>query len=339
MDFASRNKWFIDPINADFIHVSSLKQVHYTGKSAFQSIEVVTLGSFGKSLILDSCIQSTERDEVCYHETLVHPTLLLHPTGAKRVFIGGGGEGATSREVLKHKSVQEVIMVDIDQICVELCQKYMSKHGNGAFQDERHVLIFDDAKKRLEESPDEHYDVIILDLADPVDGGPCYQLYTDSFYEMCRRKLTKDGVLVTQSGPCGHLSAHEVFSPIHATLRKVFPGATYMSSTLVTSFMDDYGFNTVLNNASGTINPMAVTPEEIDRRIEERIEGGASALQWYDGITHQRLFHLAKSIRQLCERETRVITKDNYVFMVNANTPMRKDEENGEVEGEAGTEE
>jgi len=317
----TRNKWFVDPINADLIHVSSLKSIHYTGKSEFQDIEVVTLGSFGHSLILDNRIQSTEKDEVCYHESLVHPTLLLHPTGAKRVFIGGGGEGATSREVLKHKTVEKVVMVDIDRICVEMCRKYMPKHSNGAFEDARHELIIDDAKKQLEESPDASYDVIILDLADPVDGGPCYQLYTDSFYEMCRSKLTKDGVLITQSGPCGHLSAHEVFSPIHVTLKKVFP-STFMSSTLILSFMDDYGYNTALNNPEGTIDPMSVSAEEIDRRIEERIEGGASALHWYDGITHQRLFHLPKSIRQLCAREDRVITKDNYVFMVDSQTPM-----------------
>ena len=31
---------------------------------------------------------------------MVHPAMLSHPTGAKTVFIGGGGEFATAREVL-----------------------------------------------------------------------------------------------------------------------------------------------------------------------------------------------------------------------------------------------
>jgi thermospermine synthase len=318
------NKWFVDPVNADLIHVSSLSGIDFKGKSPFQDIEIITLGSFGHSLILDGKVQSTEKDEVCYHETLVHPTLLLHPTGVKRVFIGGGGEGATSREVLKHKTVEDVVMVDIDQVCVDMCRKYMPKHSAGAFDDPRHKLIIEDAKKILEESEDGSYDAIILDLADPLDGGPCYQLYTDSFYSMCRNKLSKDGILITQSGPCGHLSAHEVFSPIHATLRSVFPDSTYMSSTLVLSFMDEYGFNTALNNKDSTPNPIKISVEEIDRRIEERIEGGHNALVWYDGITHQRLFHLPKSIRQLCEKERRIITKDNYIFMVDSQTPMNK---------------
>lgn len=321
-DQITRNKWYLDPVNADLIHVSSLKSIEFTGKSEFQEIEVVTLGSFGKTLLLDNKIQSTEKDEVAYHECLVHPILLLHPTGAKRVFIGGGGEGATSREILKHKSIEEVVMVDIDQVCVDSCRKYLPHHNDGAFDDPRHKLIHDDAKKILEESEDGSWDIIILDLADPLDGGPCYQLYTDSFYEMCRRKLTKDGLLITQSGPCGLLSAHDVFSPVHVTLKKVFPESTYMMSTLVNSFMDDYGYNLAINNPESTISPMKISIDEINKRIEERIHGGHSALKYYDGITHQRIVHVIKPIRDLCEKETRVITKDFYAFMPSATTSM-----------------
>ena len=50
-----------------------------------------------------------------YHELLVHLALLLHPN-PKTVFIAGGGEGATAREALKHRSVEKIVMVDIDQV-------------------------------------------------------------------------------------------------------------------------------------------------------------------------------------------------------------------------------
>lgn len=49
------------------------------------------------------------------------------------------------------------------------------------------------------EHREEHYDVIIGDLADPIEGGPCYKLYTKSFYELIvKPRLTKDGIFVTQ---------------------------------------------------------------------------------------------------------------------------------------------
>ena len=100
-----RNKWFVEPITADFMHVSALNKIEYSGKSKFQEIDVMELGSFGRCLVLDNKIQSCEKDEAAYHETLVHASMLSFSgnegKGPKRVFIGGGGEGATSREVLR----------------------------------------------------------------------------------------------------------------------------------------------------------------------------------------------------------------------------------------------
>jgi spermidine synthase len=60
-------------------------------------------------------LQSTENDEFCFHESIIHPVMLAH-LNPKTVFIGGGGEGATMREVLRHKSVERVVMVDIDGV-------------------------------------------------------------------------------------------------------------------------------------------------------------------------------------------------------------------------------
>ncbi|KAL0486755.1 thermospermine synthase, partial [Acrasis kona] len=267
------NDWWVDPVNADFIHLSSLQKVSVREKSEFQEIEIIELGSFGQCLILDQKIQSSERDEHAYHESLVHPVLLSHAVGPKRVFIGGGGEGATSREVLKHKSVEECIMVDIDGKCVDVCQTHLKDHHRGAFENPRHKLIIEDAKKILEESADGYYDVIILDLADPVDGGPCYQLYTDSFYQMCKSKLASGGILVTQSGPCGILSYLDVFTPIFVTVRSVFPQHTYPYVSNVPSFMDDYGFTVALKDVEPTFIPKYTSIQDVDERIDERIEG------------------------------------------------------------------
>merc|ERR1711988_135570 len=111
-----------------------------------------------------------------YHECLVHPAMLLHPSGAKTVYIGGGGEGSTAREVLRHRSVERCVMVDIDEDVVRFCREQLPENTD-AFNNPRLQVIIDDAKAVIENSSDK-YDVIIMDLDDPLEGGPCYQLYT-----------------------------------------------------------------------------------------------------------------------------------------------------------------
>merc|ERR1719346_204916 len=145
--------------------------------------------------------------------------MLLHKN-PKIVYIGGGGEGSTAREVLRHKSVEKCIMVDIDKDVVEFCKEHLPENKE-AFADPRLELVIEDAKVVLEKAPS-HIDVIIMDLDDPLEGGPCYQLYTKEFYEMLKTKMNPGATLVTQSGQSG-IKAHTlVFSPINCTLRNVF---------------------------------------------------------------------------------------------------------------------
>ena len=160
-------------------------------------------------LLLDGKLQSAESDEKVYHECLVQPALLHHPA-PKQVYICGGGEGSTLREILRHPQVERCVMVDIDQVVVDFCKAHL-EDNTAAFNDKRTELIVDDARSVLESYPDGSFDVIVGDLADPVFGGPCYQLYTQEFYEnVIKKKLKPDGIFVTQSGPAGHLSHTEV---------------------------------------------------------------------------------------------------------------------------------
>lgn len=113
-------------------------------------------------------------------------------------------------------------MVDIDEDVCKFCEQHLPDN-KAAFADPRLVLINDDAHKQLVDY-EGTFDVIIGDLADPIFGGPCYQMYTDDFYKnvVCK-KLSPGGIFVTQSGPCGLLSASMVFSSIHNTLKASFP--------------------------------------------------------------------------------------------------------------------
>ena len=281
-----------------------LKKVLESTRSQWQDVDFIETGPFGKALLLDGLMQSAELDEYVYHECLVHPAMLAHPN-PKRVFIGGGGEGSTAREVLRHKSVEECVMVDIDGDVVDFCRTHLESNKE-AFESKRLNLIIDDAKKQLEEWPDK-FDVIIMDLDDPLEGGPCYWLYTQSFYEMCKSKLNEGGILVTQSSAAG-VKAHKlVFSPVHKTLSTVFPTVLPYSQA-VYSFCDEWGWN--MGFTADNVKPLSV--DEVDARIADRIDG---ELRFLDGISYQGIFSLSKAIRKTLAEETHILSKENPAFL------------------------
>jgi spermidine synthase len=184
-----------------------------------------------------------------YHEALVQPALCAHPHPS-RVFIGGGGEGATLREVMKHASVTRGTMCDIDEEVVALCRQHLHTHHKGSFDDARAELVFTDAKAYVETNGP--WDVIVLDLADPLECGPAFALYTQEFYRTCLDKLTPHGILVTQAGPCDLTTCRDVFTPVYATLRSVFPHV-FPYGIYIPSFGHEWGFVLVRISYSTTL--------------------------------------------------------------------------------------
>jgi len=231
--------------------------------------------------------------------------MLCHPA-PKSVFIGGAGEGSTAREVLKHNTVERCVMVDIDGEVVDFCKRVLPQNAQ-AFADPRLMLIIDDAKKQLVEN-EEKYDIIIMDLDDPLEGGPCYQLYTQDFYQnVVLPKLNPGGIFITQSGPAGFLSCTEVFTSINATLRSVFPKVVSYTQHIPV-FCDVWGWNMALTDPSQA----EIAPEELDHRIAERIQGGCRFL---DGETFRGLCILNKHVRKCLAEETEIYTSDSKRFI------------------------
>merc|ERR1712224_806660 len=183
--------------------------------------------------------------------------------------------------------------------------------GNAeAFKDPRLELHIEDAKKILEETK-EPFDVIIMDLDDPLEGGPCYQLYTKEFYAMCKSKLTKGGILVTQSGAAGIKQHKAVWAPIHSTLKAVFPKVVAYNQA-VYSFMDEWGWNIAFSDSSRSVSMSA---EDVDKLIAERITGESKFL---DGISWQGIWATSKRHRETLANETTVMsTSGTHRFMHN----------------------
>ncbi len=292
-----KQSWFSDYLSPHLTALHSIKEKIYSGRTKFQSLEIINTGSFGVCLVLDGKIQSSEADEFIYHEALVHPAMLTHPR-PETVFIAGGGEGATLREVLAHKTVKRAVMVDIDEEVVSLCQRLLPSWHQKAFDDPRVELHFTDARKYLEGSS-EKFDVIIIDLVDPLEHGPARLLYTQEFYQIVEQRLGTTGIMSVQSESAEWMNLDN-FTAIAGTLRNVFPIAQPYQIH-VHSFFGLWGFVV----ASRSLDPYEMTPEEIDNRISTRI---SKKLKSYDGTSHQAMFTIPKHIRQQLAENTRIIT-------------------------------
>ena len=165
--------------------------------SAFQHIQVFDTPSHGRVLVLDGCVQITERDEFAYQEMIAHVPLLAHGD-AKRVLIIGAGDGGVLRRVLQHGTVQAATMVEIDGDVIRLSKEHLPAIAADAWSDPRATVIVGDGIAHLAEARPDSYDVIIVDSTDP--AGPGEALFTDAFYADCARALGVGGILVNQSG-------------------------------------------------------------------------------------------------------------------------------------------
>ncbi|KAK9274417.1 hypothetical protein L1049_019232 [Liquidambar formosana] len=299
----SNCRWFEEEISDDLKWSFALNSVLHIGISEYQDIALLDTKHFGKVLVIDGKMQSAEVDEFIYHECLIHPALLSHPN-PKSVFIMGGGEGSAAREALKHRSIEKVVMCDIDQEVVDFCRMYLTANQE-AFCNKKLDLVINDAKAELERR-NEKFDIIVGDLADPVEGGPCYQLYTKSFYEkILKPKLNDNGIFVTQAGPAGVFTHKEVFSSIYNTIRQVFKYVLAYTAH-VPSFADTWGW------VMASDQPFSIKAEEIDDRIMERING---ELLYLNGASLLSSTIMNKSVSLSLLNETHVYTEDDARFI------------------------
>jgi spermidine synthase len=299
-----RSRWLKDPVTRDLVQYHRIKKILYTGDTKYQHVEIVDTYSFGICLVLDGKIQSGEQDEFIYHEALVHPAMLSH-RNPESVFIAGGGEGATLREIYRHKSVKKAVMVDIDREVVELCRRYLPAFHRNSFGDPRTELHFTDARKYIKDTK-EKYDVIIIDIVDPLEAGPACLLYTQEYYRMLKNRMNPGGIMVIQSGSCGWANLH-VFTYIISTLKTVF-SIVKPYQVYVPSFVELWGFTC----ASDSLDPSRLSKKAVNGAIANRLN---TRLKSYDGDSHKATFILPKPLRKKVAATRKVITDANPVFI------------------------
>lgn len=301
--FSTEWKWFIEFTHPTQAHMHGVKEYIYSGKTAYQNVEIVDTDFFGRCLVLDGKIQSSQYDEFIYHESLVHPAMIVHPD-PKQIIVLGGGEGGALREILKYPSVEELLMVDIDREVVSLSEKYLPAWNGGAFKDPRTELLFMDARKYMENNK-KRWDVIFIDITEPLDDSPAYLLFTREFYQLLSNRLHKNGIIALQAGNLNPqlLQCH---GAIYNTLKQVYKNVDSYGA-YIPSYDTVWGFLFVSHENSAK----DFTAEMVDNTIARR---EINNLKYYDGITHTHLFNLPRNLRVLRSREKRIIEDNNPLF-------------------------
>ncbi|MGI5912480.1 MAG: polyamine aminopropyltransferase [Syntrophomonadaceae bacterium] len=171
-----------------------VKETLRTQQTAFQHLSVVHTEQFGKMLLLDGMVQTTEKDEFVYHEMITMIALNAHPR-PENVLVIGGGDGGALREVVRHPAVTHGTLVEIDEEVIKASRDFFPNHSC-SFNDPKSQLVIDDGIKYIKEHGP-NFDVVIVDSTEPV--GPAQALFSPVFYESVFNALKDDGILVVQS--------------------------------------------------------------------------------------------------------------------------------------------
>jgi spermidine synthase len=209
-------------------YLYDVEEILLKKKTKYQEIMVVRNPYFGKMLILDEVVQLTERDEFFYHEMLTHVILHACPKPKKAVVIGGGDGGAV-REVLKHKSIEKVYFVEIDEEVINVSKQYFPGVSVGIDDPRVEIRIMDGADF-IARRKDSDIDAVIIDSTDII--GFARSLFTDDFFQNVKRCLTEEGMFVTHTESL-HFHKDMVLE-IQEILKKVFPVCDLYTSTIAT---------------------------------------------------------------------------------------------------------
>jgi spermidine synthase len=272
-------------LNGDFgFFIRSSKRLG-AWKTKFQDLEIHESPQFGKLFRLDGCFMTSEKEEFVYHECMIHPAATAHPAPRKALIIGGG-DGGAAEELLKHPSLESVTMVELDGDVIDIAREHFEVIHRGVFDDPRLKLIVDDGMKFLA-ATDERFDLIVLDLPDPI--GPATALYEEPFFRDCQRALAPGGAVTLHIGP--PWSKPERVRSHAERLANVFPVVRPF-----TVYIPLYGTLYAMAVCSDTLDPLAVSAAEVEKRLAKR---GVGDRRYYNGAIHHGLFALPNFVREL----------------------------------------
>ncbi len=275
------NMWYTELHNGTAGLTLKIKKVLYSGESPFQRIDVMETYEYGKMLVLYGSIMFTERDEFVYHEMISHVPLFVHPS-PEEVLVIGGGDGGTIREVLRHREVRAVTMVEIDSQVVEVSKKFFPTMSVG-FSDPRLRLLFKDGAEFVKEDQGS-YDVILVDSADPV--GPADILFREEFFRSAKERLKQGGIFVAQTeSPFYH---PDIVKNTYSVLKNLYKNVHMYLAWIPAypSALWSFCF------CSDELHPLRDFKEE-------RVSGSGLEFKYYNPEVHRAAFALPNFVKKL----------------------------------------
>lgn len=190
--------WFTEKQTPTLTIGLKVRQLLEYRQTGYQELAVLETEQFGRMLALDGIIQTTEVDEPSYHEMIVHVPMTTHPR-PRRVAVVGGGDGGSIREVLKHPSVEEAVLIEIDPEVIEASKRWLPSLSSALEEDRVQVVAADGREymARVAKGELPRFDVVVVDSTDPIRAAT--GLFSEQFYREVREALNPDGILVAQT--------------------------------------------------------------------------------------------------------------------------------------------
>lgn len=262
-------------------YLYDVEEILYKGKSAFQDIMVFRNPYYGKMLILDEVVQITERDEFFYHEMLTHIAMHAHPN-PKKVIVIGGGDGGVVREVLKHKTIEKVYFVEIDEEVINISRRFFPSVSSGVDDPRVEIKIMDGADFVAKRKTAD-IDAVIIDSTDII--GFARSLFTPEFFASVKNCLTDQGMFVTHTESL-HFHKDMVIE-IQEALKNVFPMVDLYTAAIATYPGNWWAFAVASKGGS---------PREIRNK-------GKIKAKYYSREIHQQSFMPKGLYERLMKRE------------------------------------
>ena len=285
-DTVGQYPWVMERLTDDAAFGLRAHNVQRT-QTPFQTLEMMDTPSFGRVMRLDDCFMTSERDEFFYHECMAHPAAMAHPQPQQALIIGGG-DGGLAEELLKHSTMQRVVLAELDAAVIEASKAQLHAVHRNVWDDARLQLHIGDGMAYVD-STHERFDLICMDLTDP--DTPAGSLYSAAALQRMQRVLKPGGALVLHLGsPVFH---PEQVRRLSATLRQTFAQVACYGV-----YVPLYGAYWGMAVCSDTLQPASVGAGTIAQRLAER---GVGDLQYYNADIHGALFALPNYYRQLLQ--------------------------------------
>ena len=274
-------KFFEKAPYAPIEYCYDVEEILYKGKSKFQEIMVIRNPYYGKMLILDDVVQITERDEFFYHEMLTHVVMHAHPQ-PKKVIVIGGGDGGVVREVLKHKTVEKVYFVEIDEDVINISKRFFPNVSSGT-DDPRVEIKITDGAEFITERKNSDIDAVIIDSTDII--GFARSLFTIDFFTSVKNCLTTEGMFVTHTESL-HFHKDMVIE-IQEVLKRVFPVVDLYTTPIATYPGNWWAF---------AVASKGLSPREMRRKLRIKTK-------YYSDEIHQQSFMPEGMYEKLMQRK------------------------------------